>query len=215
MEREALIRLVRQFPCKELDTGNIRTCPARLSYPNLFEKSKPNGKIKEEKYGATLLFPKGVNLTLLEEALTHTAIEKYGAKWQSLNVALPWRDQAEKEGKAGYVPGAKFFRAKSDQRPGIRGPNGKELTDKNAIYPGCWVLATIRPFPYPDGSPGRGVSFGLQNIMKIADDESFGAMPADPEDEFGDVLIDGSGDADSMFGDEPSSGGKASVDSMF
>jgi hypothetical protein len=191
--------LLARFPWKELETGNLRTCPARLSYPSLFEKSKPRGNITEQKYSATLLFPLTASMALLEEAIGHTAIEEFGSKWKSASLRLPIRDQGEKEGKAGYTKGAKFITCKSDQRPGIVGADGRPMTDPSLIYAGCWVIATIRPFAYT--SPSKGISTGLQNIVKIADDEPFGGAPADPNEEFADIL-DSSASGESLFGED-------------
>lgn len=196
MDSTQLKALMAKFPCKELATGNIRTCPARLSYPNLFERSKSDDGFAA-KYGATLLFPRGADLTLLRESAKHVAIEGFGPKAGSMGLKMPFRDQIEKEGKAGYEAGAFFFRANSDMQPGILGPNGRPLTKATDVYPGCWVIATVRPFAFTNKQ--KGVAFGLQNIAKIADDEAFGGVPADAADEFGDVL-EGAAAAKEMFG---------------
>lgn len=209
MDREGIIKLMKAFPCKELESGNIRCIPARLSYPSLFEKSKPRGNITEQKFSATLLFPVGAPLAILEEAVNHTAIQEFGSKWKSLGLRLPFREQGEKVGKAGYEKGAKFITCKSDQRPGIIGRDGKEITEPSLVYPGCWVIASVRPFPYT--SPSKGISFGLQNIMKVADDDPFGSQPAEATDEFAEIL-DSSGDAESLFASDDN---KFSMDSAF
>lgn len=197
MDAAQLKALMAKFPVKELDTGNLRTCPVRLSYPNLFEKSKGEDGY-QAKYGATLLFPKGAVIDKLREAARQVAIDHFGAKAGSMGLKMPFRDQAEKEGKTGYVPGAFFFRANSDQQPGIVVPGGK-IPKPTDFYAGCWVLATVRPFAFQNKQ--RGVAFGLQNIAKIADDESFGGTPADANEEFGDVLEGAGAFAADAFGD--------------
>jgi hypothetical protein len=199
MNREDLAKMMNKYACKQLATGNIRTCPARLSYPNLFKKSESNGGEYASKYGATLLFPKGAKLALLQDTVKKIAIEDFGATVAMKSLRLPFRDQGEKSDKPGYEDGAVFFRANSDQRPGVLGPDGRPLTDEREIYPGCWVLATIRFFSY--NQKGRGIAAGLQNIAKIADDEPFGAVNADPNEEFADVL-DGAAETNEMFGSD-------------
>lgn len=50
-----------------------------------------------------------------------------------------------------------------------------ELDDRD-VYAGCWVRATLNPFVWGHKTKnpgGVGVSFGLQNIQKLRDDESF------------------------------------------
>jgi hypothetical protein len=198
MDKSQIAKLLAKFPVKTLTTGNIRTCPARLSYPNIFEKSKSTDDGFKSTYGATLLFPKGADLTILREAAKAAAIDEFGSKGTT-GLKLPFRDQAEKEGKAGYEAGAFFFRANSEMQPGILGPDGRPLTDPTALYPGCWCLATVRPFAYSNRQ--KGVAFGLQNIAKIADDDSFGGVPAAAADEFADVL-EGAAATKEMFGAE-------------
>jgi hypothetical protein len=197
MDASQISKLLAKFPVKELSTGNIRTCPARLSYPNIFEKSKASDDGFKSSYGATLLFPKGADLSILRDAAKKAAIDEFGSKATGLK--LPFRDQGEKEGKAGYVAGAFFFRANSEMQPGILGPDGRPLTDPTKLYAGCWCLATVRPFAYSNRQ--KGVAFGLQNIAKIADDDCFGGMPAAAADEFADVL-EGAAATKEMFGAE-------------
>jgi hypothetical protein len=203
LDKEALAKLMARFPVKKLKTGNTRTCPARLSYPNCFHKSKSDDGEYAEKFGATLLFPKMAKLDILDNDVKAAAAKKFGASRKLSTLRLPFRDQGVKEGKLGYVPGNLFFRASSDIRPGIYGPNGKPLTDESTLYAGCWVIATVNAFGF--AKKGDGVTFGLQNIAKIADDEPFGGVNADPDDEFDDML-DGSDDANEMFDKDESDG---------
>ncbi len=179
MDPTKLAALMKRFPCKELETGNIRTCPVRLSFPSVFERTSfENG---EPKYSTVLLFPKGADVKLLIEAAKHTAVEGFGSKAGSMGLHMPFRDQGIKS-LDGYEAGAVFMTVTSKQRPGVLGPNGKPITDEEQIYPGCWALVTVRPFHF-DAKMKKGVSFGLQNLQKIADDDSF-AGTVDAEQEF-------------------------------
>lgn len=198
MDKDQLKKLMAKFPCKELSTGNIRTCPVRFSYPNIWEPSKGDEGFKSA-FGVTALCPLGADISILREAAKHTAIEKFGPKAGSLGLKMPIRDQAEKDGKAGYTAGAFFFRATSEQQPGVLGPDGRPLTDRKRLYPGVWGLLTVRPFAFDKKQ--KGVSFGLQNVAILADDESFGGVPADAADEFADVL-EGAAATKEIFGGE-------------
>lgn len=193
-----IAKMMSLFPCKELDSGNLRTSPFRGSYPNIFERSKSDGDYRST-FGITCLFPKGSKLDVLKEAAQHTAIERFGPKAASMGLKMPFRNQVEKEGKTGYVGGAFFFRATSDDQPGILDLNGKPITDKKAVYPGAWFIATVRPFPFDKKQ--KGVAFGLQNLIKIADDDAFGGTRAEANDEFSDVLS-GAGDVKNLFGED-------------
>ena len=47
------------------------------------------------------------------------------------------------------------------------------IVDPNKVYPGVWAICTIRSFAYDKGV-NRGVSFGLQAVMIVADDTNIG-----------------------------------------
>lgn len=193
MDKSHLAKLLKAYPCREMSTGNIRTCPVRLSYPHLFKPGKPIEEGQEPKHSAALLFPLGADITLLREAAKHVAVEAFGAKAASLRLSMPFRDQAEKapaDGEPnGYVPGAVFFNVSSKQRPGIVGPDGAPVTDESRVYPGVWALVTLRPFAYDRGVK-KGVSFGLQNVQIIADGDRIGGGRPSAESEF--EALDGS-----------------------
>lgn len=194
MDNQYLAKITKAYPCVALATGNIRTCPVRLSYPNLFKPGKPVEEGQEPKFGAALLFPLGADISVLREAVNHAAIEAFGSKAASMRLAKPFRDQSEKAAADGaefngYTPGAVFFNCSSKQRPGIVGPDGKPITDPNRVYPGVWALVTVRPFGYDRGVK-KGVSLGLQNVQIIADDDRIGGGRASAGSEF--APLDGS-----------------------
>ncbi len=196
-----------QHPCKELPTGNLRTCPVRLSFPHLFKPSAmpdQDGKPGKLKYSAGLLFPRGAAINLLVDACRKTANEAFGSKWfaslpngkvlgtqekGAKQLSFPFRDQSEKVQWEGFEEGCYWFNATSDNKPGVIDQRGKAITDETAIYGGVWALVTLRPFAY-DVDMKKGVSLGLQNVQKMADDEPFGGGRPSAEEEF-DVLDDG------------------------
>lgn len=190
MEKTKLALLMKQYPVAKLATGNIRTCPVRLSFPSLFEKTSFEGS--EPKYSTVLLFPKGADLSILKtEAGTLVKANSKGGA-----VHNPFRNQGEKQ-LAGYEDGAIFMTVSTTQRPGVLGIDGKPVLDQEDVYPGVWALVTIRPFWF-DAKVKKGVSFGLQNVRLIANDEPFsGGAPAD--EEFAD--IDNSMSGENAFAD--------------
>jgi hypothetical protein len=198
-----LAKLMEKFPITKLDSGNYRTCPFRMSYPAIFEKQKGDEGYRDT-YGATLLFPKIAKVDLLRNAARECAFEAFGPKAGQMGLKMPFRDQAEKEHKVGYVAGAWFFRATSDDQPGVLDLTGKPITDKKLVYPGGWFIATVRPFDFPRKATAqvkaRGVSMGLQNLIKICDDEPFGGQRAEASEEFGDMLA-GASDLKELLGD--------------
>lgn len=166
----------------------IITPKARLSYPHLFSPraSTPGA---DPSYSCSLVFEPGTDLTQLKLEVIRVAQEKWGDKAQAMlasgKIRLPFReDGAEK----GYPDGSVFINVRSKTPPGIvdryAGPDGKpvKITDPEALYPGCYVRASVRAFAY-DTNGNRGVSFILQNIQKLGDGPRLdGKRPA--EDEF-------------------------------
>ncbi len=165
-------------------TKKVITPEAILSFPNLDKPVVPaNGK-GEPKYSVALIFPAKSNLQEIDAAVMEVAEEKWGAKAKQmlktgqLEVAL--RSDAEAKG---YPEGARFFNARSKERPGLVHPYKDEATGKPALvtedeikkvfYPGAKVRASVTVFAYEYTEEGRvmkrGVSFGLNNLQKLGD----------------------------------------------
>lgn len=173
----------------------------RLSFPNIFRPGKAMEEGKEPKYGVTLLFPRGADVSLLRREAEAAAAEKFGADWKSRRLTFPFRDQSEKQ-FAGFEAGCLFLNATSTRRPGVVDRAGAQLTDPDTLYPGVWALVTLRPFAY-DSKLKKGVAFGLQNVQKFAEGERLSGGSSDPTKDFG--PIDGLDDIDVLLG-QPDSG---------
>lgn len=164
---------------------NVITPKFRVSFPKVFEAEKNdlNGKME---YSVVALFPKDADLSALKAAAKACMEEKFGkdtAAWPE-NWRNPFRDQKEKtkkkdgvaikgaDGKPvlqdGCEAGAIFINLKSTNRPGVVDQNVQPIIDQSEFYSGCWAIAQVRPFYY-DQKGNKGVSFGLQNVQKVAD----------------------------------------------
>ena len=166
-----------------MGTENVMTPRFRVSFPNVFRPGKVMQVGAEPKYNCTMLFEKGADLTALKNAAQAAVVEKWGsdkAKWPK-NLRSPFRDQGEKEFE-GYVKGAVFINAASKQRPGLVDEKVQDIIEEKDFYPGCYARATVRAFAY-DQAGNRGVSFGLQNIQKLAEGEPLGGRTK-PQDDF-------------------------------
>mgnify|MGYP000718200289 CR=1 FL=1 len=182
MDKATIARLLKLSPAQKLSTGNIRTCPVRLSYPHLFvakAQTGDDGKPGREVYSAALLFPLGADISLLRTAAAEVAADKFGPAWAKRNLHSPFRDQDERadgDGNlpSGYASGAIFMNvnANRDYPPGVR-LRDMQPAKPSDIYPGCWAIVTLRPYAF-DTPKKKGVSFGLQNVMKLCDDERLG-----------------------------------------
>lgn len=193
--------------------SNVTTPRFRVSYPKVLkaERNKLSGK---DEFSVVALFPFGKDSPEFAKmrAACNEAIEKKFGKdktqWPK-NLKSPFRDQGERvkyvEGKkilpAGHVEGNIFINLKSTQKPGVveKTESGlQEIVSEADFYGGCWAVASVRAYAY-DQAGNRGVSFGLQNICKVKDDEPLGGGKTRPEDDFAAVQFEGdtsSGDAD-------------------
>ena len=185
-----------KFPCQKVvdangvENGNYRTGPVRLSFLNVFERGKPIPPATQGKYSATGLFPASADISVLKEAATSTALEKWPKAGQAGGPTLhtPFRQQSEKS-LEGYGEGV-FISANADLRqPYIVNSQGAPITNPQEAQSGYWGFLVLRPFTF-DAGMKKGVSFGLQGVMIIARDRTFGGGSSDPKSDFAGVKID-------------------------
>lgn len=175
---------------------NVTTGKFRVSFPWVFRAQKAMTEGADPKYSITMLFPKGEDLTALKKAAHQAAVEKWGAdmnKWPK-GLRNPFRNQGEKEFE-GYEDGAIFITATSKQRPGLVDAKVQDIIEEHEFYPGCYARASVRAFAY-DQKGNRGVSFGLQNVQKLADGDPLGGRSR-PSDDF-DAAVDADATAESV-----------------
>jgi hypothetical protein len=159
-----------------LDNGAFRI-PGILSYPYLFSPQKSDKG--DPKYSMNLIVPKTVDLSELEDAIDAAKVEKWG-KNTPKKLREPIRDGSEYDDKAGYDDKVIFFTARNERKPFVVDKNRNDIDDKDEIYPGCKVLAVVRPYAYDNES--RGIGMSLQGIIKVGDGERLGAAPMTADD---------------------------------
>lgn len=184
-------------------TGNIRTCPVRLSFPFLFEPQEPMEKGGKPKFSTTLLFPVGADLTLLKVEAERVIKEK--SKTMA-GMHVPFRDGSEKPQFAGYDEGVTFFTASTINRPPVVTTSLSPILEPELVYPGVWALVTLRAFYFEAKNPTgaivkKGASFGLQNVMIVANDKRLGGGGSNPADDFAGVQIAPAMDLSSVMGE--------------
>lgn len=169
------------------DPRKCTTPEFRVSFPHVF---KPNafvnpktGESQEPKFRLVMLFDKKADLTALKKARVAAIREKWGddkAKWPK-NLRSPFRDGSEKSDMEGYE-GKIFVSASSKQKPGLVNQQVQAIISEDEFYAGCYARATLFAYAY-DAMGNKGVAFGLQNIQKLRDGESFSGRKK-AEDEF-------------------------------
>lgn len=193
---------VEKNPCVLLDSGNIRTCPVRLSFPNIFQRSKPMEAGKDGKYGGNLVFPAYADLALLKKIAGEASLAKWANAGQKGGPKLknPFKDQSEMADRyEGYGEEGTYISTVSDKMVSVLDNRMQQISDPERVYPGVWVVATIRPFAYDKGV-NKGVSFGLQGLMIVADDKRLGGGGSSPSD-FKGIELDATVNTAGVFGD--------------
>lgn len=158
-------------------TDNVITPEFRAAFVGLFKatapKDNPNGA---KKYSMRAVFMPDADLSLLKEQAKIAAEKKWGAGKVPKTIRSPFRTNEELENPIPGVPDdavVMTFSANEDRRPGLVDKNLQDIIDDSDVYAGAWFRAQVRAYAY-DNAGNKGVSFGLQNVQKIRDDEPLG-----------------------------------------
>lgn len=182
-------------------TRNILTGPVRLCFPDLFQPAKAqkrdDGSEGMGKFGTQILFPPGADFSVLHAEYFRILAEQFadyrdGATGNYYGLYSPFRDQAEKCAKfPGYTPGCVFITCTSRYKPPVVDRNMNPVVDANKVYPGVWAVLSINAYAFGKSppQPKKGVAFGIQSVMILADDEKLGGGAADPKTQFKGVAV--------------------------
>lgn len=181
----------------------VTTGVVRASFVHVFEpqppspqtlRSNPNAK---GKFGITLLIPKSDKKTLDALYAAEKEAQEIGknSKFNGSippNVATLIRDGDEDQDTDKYpeFAGNMFMNVRSDRKPVVVDQNVQEVLDPTEVYSGCWVKASINAYPY-NFEGKKGISFGLNAIQKVRDDEAFSTVKIDANEEFTPISDDG------------------------
>lgn len=164
----------------------------RVSFPSVFQASSAPGSDKKH-YSVVAIFDKAklANdpdakklFAEMKNAMAQCAREEWGDKIPA-GLKNPFRDGSEKE-TPGYGPDTIFITFKTEEkngRPGLVDQNMQRIINESDFYPGCFAHATVNPYAWTYMGKS-GISFGLQNIQKVADGEPLGGGRAKAEDDF-------------------------------
>lgn len=171
------------------ENTRVVTGTVRLSYVHVFEPWTSDPEKDEPTYSCTLLIPKSDRRTM--EALRkaqQAALENGKDRVFGGKIPPQWADtihdgdaEADTEKNPEYA-GMYYVSVSSKTRPGVVDRNVQAILDSTEVYSGCWARVEVGAFAYNQKGK-KGVSFGLNNIQKIKDDESFGGRSR-PEDVF-------------------------------
>lgn len=216
MTEDWVRRAVASNPILKLENGNVRTCPVRLKWCNLFKAttgvrgSTPDPN-KTPTFGASVLFPpgaeQGINAILWPEALAAAKRDfpgNFGPDGQWFGLHSPFKQQSEKQTFTGFTPGLLWISVSTQYKPQIVDAAMNPIIDEGRVYDGVWAILALNTYTYGSGKnpqPKKGPAFGIQTVMIVADDEVLiDAKQADPRQDFAGVQIDASFNPAAQFG---------------
>ena len=187
---------------------NLVTPEFRAAFISVFKATSmknADGSVNKPKYSIRAAFPPAANLTPLKKEAEIAARDKWGDKIPK-TLRSPFRLNEELENPVIGIGDdwvIMSFSANEDRRPGIVDSKLQDIIDDSDVYSGAWYRAQVRAFAY-ENAGNKGVSFGLQNVQKLRDDDPLGngRIPANKAFEPVDVPTDpgGAKTATSIFG---------------
>lgn len=163
----------------EKKTLRVTSPVFRLSFPNL-KAPKSNFEGQKPAYSVQMLFDDKADLTKMKAAAHEAAIAKWGSDYNKVDPKtkkpkIQFKHPTFKNGDEKDLEDYKgkiVVEARTQQKPGVVDKDRNEILDLNEVYAGCYCRATLTVYAY-DKAGNKGVSFGLQNVQKIADGPAF------------------------------------------
>lgn len=161
---------------------NVVTPQFRGVFVALFKPSKPKSAPPEQeaKYSIKAAFPPTTDLSALKAAAKAAAEEKWGDKIPKA-LRSPFRTNDELENPIPQIGDdwvVMTFSSKPDKFSAARNlvdSDRQPITDETDAYSGAWYRAEVRASAY-ENAGNKGVSFYLQNVQKLRDDEAIGPV---------------------------------------
>jgi len=170
-------------------TTKVVTGKVRLSYANLFvpvaSRDNPGA---EPKYSVSLLIPKSDTRTLaaIKAAQEFAIAAKWPKRPAKLASTLHDGDGVKEKTGEPYTEECKghwVMSVSSKVKPGVVDANLQSVMDASEVRSGDYARVSINAYCY-DTSGNRGVSFGLNNVQKLATGDALGAGRTRAEDDF-------------------------------
>ncbi len=187
---------------------NLVTPEFRAAFISVFRATSmknTDGTTSKPKYSIRAAFPPTAKLDALKKEAQAAAVEKWGDKLPK-TLRNPFRLNEELEAPIVGIGDdwiIMSFSANEDRRPGVVDAKLQDIIDDADVYSGAWYRCQVRAFAY-DTAGNKGVSFGLQNVQKLRDDDPLGngRIPASKAFEPVDVPASAAGGktATSIFG---------------
>lgn len=169
----------------------VVTQPVRLSYVHILRpkmRVNDDGSPAEPEYSCMLLIPKTDRVTIAAIRNAQKAALAHGAAkgtFGTTGVPKAWKNtlrDGDAEGETPEMEGHLFMNVSSKSKPGCVDLSVQPILDQSEVYSGMWARVAIGAFAY-NQKGNKGVSFGLNHVQKIRDDERLDGSTS-PEDVF-------------------------------
>ena len=159
----------------------VTTPEARLSYPALFEPKGFQNSDADLRYQCELIFDSDADMSKLKLACATALCDQFPDSNNRPKVKLPILSGDEvnqkriSEGREPKpeIEGKWLIRARSKQKPAVVDENVQPVIQPDKVYAGCRVYASVTAYWFDMGA-NRGLSFALNGIQFVRDDEPFG-----------------------------------------
>jgi len=161
-----------------MSADNLITPEFRAAFISVFRATSmknADGSVNKPKFSIRAAFPPTAKLDALKKVAEMAAREKWGDKIPK-TLRSPFRTNEELENPIVGIGDdwiIMSFSANEDRRPGIVDSKLQDIIDDADVYSGAWYRAQVRAFAY-ENAGNKGVSFGLQNVQKLRDDDPLG-----------------------------------------
>lgn len=165
----------------------VSTGKVRFSYAHVFEPTSVE-EGGDKKYNISILVKKSDKETIKILTTAYNAAkqkglnEKFGNKMPK-NLDGPFKDGDEKSDEV--YAGHWYFGASSKRRPAVVDKNFQAILDPEDFYSGCFGRVCVNFYAYNVGV-NKGVTAGLESLMKLSDGEPLGGSGGNPENDFAD-----------------------------
>lgn len=142
----------------------------RGSFVHLLKPQLPAGETDEEKarFQITIVLPKKDAFWKKVKAQIDAATkDKWSKKPPKLKTPVKNGDDTEYEEFAGCYT----LQASTKRKPDLCDKALEPILDADEIYSGAFFRASIRAYAWEHPTGGKGVSFALDNVMKVKDGE--------------------------------------------
>lgn len=160
----------------------------RISFPVLFvPRVNESSDDKTPKYGANFLLPLDYPVDEIQTRIVNAAVARWGKEAIELlkekEIKTPLKNQARMSKHQGYGEGY-YITTSSRDRPGVVDANVQPIMDPSEVWGGLLCRCTVNVYTYDHPKGGKGVGFGLQNVMIVKDDGTRWDNRAKAEDDF-------------------------------